>query len=63
MRTDSANCFVAGASRNRIGAGDVHRRALPLPQTKLALLLAAIVWFSTATLWMGRAKADEELAN
>ena len=36
---------------------------LSLPQSKLAMLLAAIVWFSTAPLWMGRAKADDELAN
>jgi hypothetical protein len=36
---------------------------LSLPQTKLAMLLATIVWFATAPLWMGRAKADDELGN
>jgi hypothetical protein len=34
---------------------------LSLPQTKLAMLLATIVWFATAPLWMDRPKVDEEL--
>jgi hypothetical protein len=34
---------------------------LSLPNNKLAMLLATIVWFATAPLWMGRPKVDEEL--
>ena len=32
-----------------------------LPQTKIVMLVAAIGWFATAPLWMGRPKVDEEL--
>ena len=32
-----------------------------LSHTKLVMLLATIVWFATAPLWMGRPKVDEEL--
>jgi hypothetical protein len=32
-----------------------------LPHTKLAMLLAAMAWFATAPLWMGRPKVEEEL--
>lgn len=32
-----------------------------LDQSKWALLVATVVWFVTAPLWMGRPKVDEEL--
>jgi hypothetical protein len=32
-----------------------------LTHTKLAMLLATIVWFATVPFWMGRPKVDEEL--
>jgi hypothetical protein len=34
---------------------------LTLDQTKSSMLLATVVWFATAPLWMGRPKVDEEL--
>jgi hypothetical protein len=32
-----------------------------LAPTKLAILLATIIWFATTPFWMGRPKVDEEL--
>ena len=34
---------------------------LSLPSAKWAMLLATIVWFATAPLWMGRPKGEKEL--
>jgi hypothetical protein len=34
---------------------------IALPPTKVAMLLATIVWFATVPFWMGRPKVDDEL--
>lgn len=31
---------------------------ISLPQTKTGLLIVTILWFASASLWMGRFKAD-----
>jgi hypothetical protein len=35
--------------------------SLSLPNTKWVMLLATIVWFATAPLWMDRPKGNKEL--
>jgi hypothetical protein len=34
---------------------------ITLDDTKLAMLVATVVWFATAPLWMGRPKVEDEL--
>jgi hypothetical protein len=34
---------------------------MTLEQTKLAMLVATIMWFAATPLWMGRPKVQEEL--
>jgi hypothetical protein len=34
---------------------------MTLEQTKLAMLVATVVWFAATPLWMGRPKVQEEL--